>query len=267
MASRKEKFGLILLGIFLGLVVSASFLWWGQQVLTKEWFSFKKIRNAYERLFDSDNDFLAQKKQEDKHTRNSGANRKLYPAEDSLDARLDSLLLTDSSDLTYLLENGALEYYIESDNPQDTLSFPTGDLGRRKHKNDSLVTDSLYYGFKKRQGDFVVKRDEFKMSKTYPVFGYPDSLQKQNHRLDSLLTNNRTQSAAQSTIKVEFWKSPVNYTGYKYSPNRLVLFGSFNPEEIRLEYHNHYLFLRYRNSYYQIETTNDFQSLVSVKHP
>ncbi|MHC1708095.1 MAG: hypothetical protein AB9842_11340 [Bacteroidales bacterium] len=268
MASKREKIGLILLGIFLGLVVSASFLWWQKHLLKKDWFSFKGIRSAYEKLFDSESDVLAQKKNQSDAGRKNYNLKEPYLYTDTLDARLDSLLLNDSSDLSYLFENSAFEYYIESGNQQDTSYHQPKTYQAYSNPRDTSDSDSLSSAAKKHQSEFIVKRDQFLNTRTYTVAGYPDSLQRQNNRLDSLLTNDvRTKRLSPNTLRVEFWKSPVNYTGYKLSANRLILFGSFIPDEISLEYHNPKLYLKYRNNYYVLETSSDFQNLVTVKRP
>lgn len=267
MASKRERVGLILLGIFLGLVVSASFLWWQQHILKKDWFSFRGIRSVYEKLFDSKNDSLTQNQNKNQQTLHPGEG-KVNARTDTLDARLDSLLLSDSADISYLVENGALEYYIESGNKQDTLPYYPGEFKRKISRRDTINRDTTLSSLKKRQDDYVVKRDQYLMTKVYNVAGYPDSAQRQNEHLDSLLTNDvRTHRLPSNTIRVEFWKSPINYIGYRLSLNRLVLFGPFNPEDISLEYHNHKFLLRHKNSFYLLEMNNDFQSLVSIKRP
>lgn len=271
MASKKEKVGLLLLGIFLGLVVAASLLWWQQHMLNKDWFSFKGVQQAYNYLFDRKDDVLTltKKDKQGKQQMNNRSSRDKVSG-DSLDAQLDSLLMSDSADISYLFEDGSMEYYIEPAGNKDSLPAYLLDKRRKGLTRDSIQSDStlVHHKNKAHPEDFEVKRDQYISSRLLKVAGFPDSLIKSGGRMDSILTNDtRTFRLPSNIMRIEFWRSPINYTGYKMSSNRLVLFGSFNADEIRLEYVNDKVYLHYKNNYYPLEINDDFQSLVAVKKP
>ncbi len=147
-------------------------------------------------------------------------------------------------------------------------------------KQDSIIKDSignitntnihnsdttLYHH---HDDDIVVVKDELIFTKNFKVEGVTDNNAKHDAMLDSLLIDDKsTKHLPINTIHVEFWKSPVNYKGYKYINNKLVLFGVYQYDFATFEYRNGSLFLTYLNNYYKIDKSDDFKQLLSVKKP
>lgn len=63
---------------------------------------------------------------------------------------------------------------------------------------------------------------------------------------------------------VEFWKSPINYRGYKLGRSKIVLFGIYQADDIALLSIGNTLFLKNRDFYFKLEPTENFLSLNAV---
>ncbi len=266
MATKKEKTGYILLGVFFGLIIAASFLWWQHNFLQKDWISFNKFKDLISGIFDSKTDVLTLAGNEPESGNNGPKDRQENLRTDSSDARLDSLLMMDHDSLYYYLSGEGMEYYIETGAGSDTLELTTNRKGSY-FKGDSLDYDTSNLRGINRQNmpDIEIRRDRFLISRLYQISGRPDSL-KNSDKIDSLLTNNvRTYRQAPNSMRIEFWKSPVNYTGYKMNGNRIILFGSFDPDGISLEYDNHKLLLHYQNNTFNLVKGDRFQPLTIFK--
>lgn len=59
----------------------------------------------------------------------------------------------------------------------------------------------------------------------------------QQNSLDSILVDNY-QDNNQKGMRVEFWKSPLNYRAYILTKNKLVLFGILKTDQVKLFYQN-----------------------------
>ncbi len=65
-------------------------------------------------------------------------------------------------------------------------------------------------------------------------------------------------------MQVEFWVSPINYRGYKWHHNKIILFGMDEPDAVRLFRIDGKLYMHYMNDYYLIEPAEDFTSYQPV---
>ncbi len=61
-------------------------------------------------------------------------------------------------------------------------------------------------------------------------------------------------------LQVEFWVSPINYRGYKWHRNKLILFGVDEPDDVRMYRLEGKLYMHYMNDYYLLEPAEDFTS-------
>ncbi|MCX6272035.1 MAG: hypothetical protein NTU44_12605 [Bacteroidetes bacterium] len=268
---KKERFGLVLLGVFLGLVISLSVMWWHESIFSTEWVSFEKIRKVWHQLGGNKDDVLTQvdrMSSGSKHSSKDNIGGSVNPG--SQDARLDSILMYDSLGQYYSSTNNALEYYIDVGDIPDSLRSDGNESRRRISLRDSSIRDSIGFRLKGKEvrEEIAVKRDQFRLAKMLKVNGLRDTVSKISKNLDSLLTNDvNTKRFPANVYRVEFWKSPINYTGYRMYSNRIILFGNFDPAEISLEFISRKLYLHYRSSYYLLENTDNFQALSLIKKP
>jgi hypothetical protein len=73
-----------------------------------------------------------------------------------------------------------------------------------------------------------------------------------------------TTAGSKAYFTVEFWRSPLNYKGYKFSRTRLVLFG-FAQEDVASMYRlENETFLKTGSGVFRIEPATDFRQLERV---
>lgn len=60
-------------------------------------------------------------------------------------------------------------------------------------------------------------------------------------------------------LQVEFWRSPLNYRGYKMSKSKLVLFGSEPADELQLYKLDEVIYMKNRNGVFRLDFTSDFR--------
>lgn len=70
---------------------------------------------------------------------------------------------------------------------------------------------------------------------------------------------NVTKKLNNSSIKVEYWQSVVNFNGYKLEGNNLKLFGVKPDEKISLKMLDNNLYLKKKDNYYKLEQSGDFE--------
>lgn len=96
----------------------------------------------------------------------------------------------------------------------------------------------------------------------------PETAQSQAIRqLDSLLGNNPKRPGPENMMLVEFWKSPLNYRGYKMSHNKLVVYGLDQVESFSLHSDGKTFFIKYFDNYYTVSLSLDFKPLTSMAEP
>jgi hypothetical protein len=266
MPSRKEKTGYLLIGIFFGLVVAVSVFWWQRSIHKIDWVPFGTVKQLVNKLFDEPDDFLAQLKT--RFTPGRSKSRGAMPAKpaDTLALPLGDSLYNDSLSAYY--NALGIDYYIDYSGLPDSMIIPTGQ-NPDKFGSDSLyITDTATTPANLQQEQETVKRDEFLSARIIRVEGIKDSLDRKGAYLDSLLTDERGARAnIANKIRVEFWKSPINYKGYRLSKDKLVLFGIADHDIISLEYIQHQLYLRQKQSLYLLRPSGNFQALIPVKNP
>jgi hypothetical protein len=114
--------------------------------------------------------------------------------------------------------------------------------------------------------NIVISKDELLFTRLVKVSGQYQN-EDDSYELDSVLTDQRdSHKKDKSIIRVEFWRSPINYKGYKFDDVKLVVFGLLEFNNLSLIGHENDLFIRYNKEYYQVEPADDFKPLVPVKN-
>lgn len=65
-------------------------------------------------------------------------------------------------------------------------------------------------------------------------------------------------------FSVEFWKSPINYKGYKMGRGKIVLFGIYQSNDVSLVSIGNSVFLKNQELYFRLEPTEVFCNLNPV---
>ncbi len=123
--------------------------------------------------------------------------------------------------------------------------------------NDTLIgEDSIFYGwineqFVSVQGttstsvDNMIKKEEMVNLKKYRVF--------------------QISGKCDNELMVEFWKSPLNYVGYKLLPNKLILFGLFDYDNIVFKCIEGDLYMYVGDKRYKILLLDEFSPFILDK--
>lgn len=117
--------------------------------------------------------------------------------------------------------------------------------------------------------DITIKKDEFIESRNIDVviIGDVDMKSQSDSLLEETADVQIEKNNSKVSFTVEFWKSPINYRGYKMGKNKLILFG-INPDDtIKLYWMEDEMYLKLPNVVYHMEMNNDFRSYERVIKP
>ena len=90
------------------------------------------------------------------------------------------------------------------------------------------------------------------------------SADKTDTLLESLLD---VKTIKQSKISVEFWESPVNYTGYKLSKSSLIIYGLLPSENAKLYKFEANYYFQLDGLYYQLIETSTYLNYTPINKP
>lgn len=118
---------------------------------------------------------------------------------------------------------------------------------------DSTAADST---------DFLVKKDELLYTKTFKLI----ELKNGSSAVDSAMAKaaDVDPTGLPQNFSVEFWKSPINYKGYKMGRGKIVLFGIYQSNDVSLVSIGNSVFLKNQELYFRLEPTEVFCNLNPV---
>lgn len=105
----------------------------------------------------------------------------------------------------------------------------------------------------KNTGEIVIRKEEQIAAKTYSIIA-----------IDSKVKDSLSKDIPAGNLAVEFWKSPLNYHGYKFSRNKLVLFGYGDQDLVSVFKIDNSTFLKCLTGVFKIEPSTDFHQLERV---
>jgi len=135
--------------------------------------------------------------------------------------------------------------------------------GNNYSRLDSLSgNENSAYSNNNSGDEIVVMKDELLFSTLLKPTGKPNSyFCDYNEKMDSLLIDNGSIKNA-NLLKVEFWRSPVNFKGYKLNKRSLILFGVYQFDNLKLEYgDDRTLTMNYKNQKVLLRCTENFLAL------
>lgn len=183
------------------------------------------------------------------------------------------LLMNDFNPFNMMNENG-------TSSTNDTLvdlrlNKPTGNKKSKKsnsviQKEEPLIladsftimNDTQTANFSPNEEDIIVRRDELLESRVLELVlldGKPKS-----NKTDSLLKLIDNSGSEKTQHKIEYWKSPVNYRGFKMIRTNIIVFGLETGENSRLYSYEQELYLKHGSSVYKIYQTSVFQPFVRI---
>lgn len=102
--------------------------------------------------------------------------------------------------------------------------------------------------------EVTIKRDEQIDVKRIPIIYLEESIAKDSVIKDLLgIKENRAKE-----ITVQFWSSPLSFSGYKLSKNTLILFGLSHQYEYSIYHKNDTYYLSYETICYMLRETQEF---------
>jgi hypothetical protein len=144
--------------------------------------------------------------------------------------------------------------------PVDSTATQTND--EELTAADSLSADSSLAATNVPQGDeIVVRKDEMLSARTVELINL--NLTANAGKKDSLQTGNEPKAS----YRVEYWKSPINYKGYKMTRNKLVLYGISSADAVSLFRLDDDIYLKHLSATYRLGMTNDFRQFEKVSDP
>ena len=118
----------------------------------------------------------------------------------------------------------------------------------------SLVADSNAVSDGEGAETIVVRRDELLSATAVQLIQLSTS-----SRTDSLLTIFQGGNpSASPQIRIEFWKSPVNFRGYKFIRNTLVTFGLDPQEQVKVYFDSGLFYLQSGSATFRLNQTDRF---------
>ena len=124
---------------------------------------------------------------------------------------------------------------------------------------DSVESDSSKI-MEIQEDDIIVRKDELLFTKSIPIsdLNKSDPLNKKDSLLQIL--RGGKEPASNNFIVVEYWKSPINYKGYKMGKNKIILFGLQNPEKAQVFRINGNLYFKNNDKVYKLDNSVEFKS-------
>ena len=133
------------------------------------------------------------------------------------------------------------------------------------NSEDTIITgfDSLLISGE----DILVERDQLLSTELVRIENvYNDSLANPtNVLIDSLREKlNIVEEDSPEYLKIEMWKSPLNYKGYKMSKSTLIVYGLLNELILHVYSKGDTIFVETNETSYQFEQTSDFKELCII---
>ncbi len=98
------------------------------------------------------------------------------------------------------------------------------------------------------------------------LIGIKQYILKIKSDLNDTLLNNTENIIKETNFIIEFWKSPINYRGFKKTYNKAIIFGIENFENSTIRNENNLLYLQINNITYELFNTDKFQKLKIIKN-
>jgi hypothetical protein len=144
----------------------------------------------------------------------------------------------------------------DTSSPIDTMV----DYNDKNHLLDSTKNDSIDKKYL-IENDYSIVKEELLYSKSLKIINIDNKKESLNLADTIFIEDNIGDKAASSDYNIEFWKSPINFKGYKTGKNKIVLYGIYDFRKLSLKKRNDVLYLQCDDKYYIIENTDNFKPL------
>ncbi|CAN5118890.1 hypothetical protein BH09BAC5_BH09BAC5_02080 [soil metagenome] len=138
---------------------------------------------------------------------------------------------------------------------KNTASTDNSVTDDRSEQSSGDTALPVVYSGTNNSGEIVIRKDEQLGSKNYSV---------QILDIKKTDSTNLKEIVPQQNLAVEFWKSPLNYHGYKYNRNKLILFGYGDQDLVSVSKIDNMLILKCLTGIFRIEPNTEFRQLERV---
>ena len=125
--------------------------------------------------------------------------------------------------------------------------------------NDTAKSPYVYVG-NNSDGNIVVREDEMLGEQAYPIVSFENKKTTDT----AAQKGNVTESVTPESLDIEFWVSPLNYHGYKFSRNKLVLFGYSQSDLVSVMKLDNVTFLKCLTGVFKLDPSADFRQMDRV---
>ncbi|HOT88063.1 MAG TPA: hypothetical protein PKZ43_01345 [Bacteroidales bacterium] len=246
--NKRNKFGYLVLGVFIGILSMYSVVWWKESSI-RDWKWVYKFKYYYNNIFDRNEEKnIISNEQGLKNKKQNHVQQKSNPKKDTF---------------------SYTEIPIDNQDAWDEfIANYKGEL------TDSLLIDSIlkFRSIKTpsytNQEENEVKKDRLVFSSTYYLSNFSGFTKDDSNERDSLFQSNKNKNTKEKNlVVVEFWESPINYKGYRTKDHKIILFGIDYKEPISFILHNNIVYLKVKSVFYSIENTVDYKMLIAINNP
>jgi hypothetical protein len=134
-------------------------------------------------------------------------------------------------------------------------------------KKEKLTTDTLIYpdSAAKRYNfsdNIVIRKDELLNIRKMELFNLTPPVIKTHQ--DSLLEKvsdikEKKVNSGKQYMQIEFWKSPLNYKGYKLSKYNVILYGLSDTQNLKIFTLDDVFYMKHASVIYKLDYNTDFK--------
>ena len=176
------------------------------------------------------------------------------------DAMEDSETLEENDISEMELENAVVPKKYTANAPSTSADLDVVVKSDQLLTSQSFVVTTISPIFKKENKD-VVQNDAAESSTR------DDKINKSKEDADAPEAEEDKVAYKNRSISVEYWNSVVNYTGYKYTGQKVQLYGIDQKAALKFKELDNRLYLQIKGTQYFLEQNNKYNRLVEVINP
>ena len=146
----------------------------------------------------------------------------------------------------------------ENNIPADSTDDKTSNKETEENR-DSIFSENKTI----LDGNIQSSSDEFHSNDSSVVLH--DEMLSDTDLIITALPGEQPNPTAAHTLKVEFWRSPIHFKGYKLFRNKLMLYGIKDIEDIQLFSSDDMIYMKVKKKVYVLTDQNAFSAMQMVK--
>lgn len=112
--------------------------------------------------------------------------------------------------------------------------------------------------------NIVVRKDELLATRQVGMENISVNANDKDSLLQKVSGIRDDKNIVKQSMNVEFWRSPINYRGYKMAKNKIVLFGVAEQDDVKLYHLEEGHYIKLQQGVYKIDYTNDFRQFERI---